>query len=330
MGRFASRIVSFIAGLAAATAFAAPGKDWSIVSLGALPSHPAFSTAESINNAGDVVGWSNIFDPSIDSNRSFAVRWVNGAIENLGQGIAFSVNPHGAIAGSVEGFGASIWKDGQWTSLGLGGAPFAINKFEAIAGWRLGGQSHAYLYDNGVLFDLGTLGGADSVATSLNDRGQVAGYSSVADGHDHAFLYENGMMTDLGTLAGGSVSRAHDINNHGVVVGEAWEANGNSLPFVYDGTMRRLFADPGCCVVPHALNDHGAVVGTIDGNHSFLYEDGVLLRLEALPAVQADGWTQLIPNDINDRGWIVGMGRKGPLLPASQQEWFAFLLKPPH
>jgi probable HAF family extracellular repeat protein len=328
MASFAVRTASLLVGLLAATpAMSAPQKGWTIASLGALASPIAFSTAEGINNAGDVVGFSYIYDPSINSNRGYAVRWHDGVIENLGEGTAFAVNQHGTIAGSVVG-GASLWKDGQWTPLGLGGAPFAINKFEAIAGWRLGGQSHGYLYDNGALFDLGTLGGAESTATSLNDRGQVVGYASVANGHDHAFLWENGAMSDLGTLAGGDVSRAHDINNHGEVVGEAWEPDGNAIPFIYDGTMRRLFTAPGCCVVPHAINDHGTVVGTIDGNHSFVYEDGVLTRLETIPAVQADGWTQLIPTDINDRGWIVGQGRKGALASPAQQEWFAFLLKP--
>ncbi len=250
---------------------------------------------------------------------------------NLGEGSALSINQHGTIAGSVVG-GLSTWKYGQWTHLGMSGAPNGINKFEAIAGWAMGGQNHAYLYQDGVLHDLGTLGGATSTAEAINDHGAVVGDAATADGSDHAFLYQDGVMKDLGTLAGGHVSRAHDVNNHGVVVGEAWEPNGNSLPFVYDGTvMRRLFDAPGaCCIVPRAINDRGDVVGTIDSNASFLYADGTLTRLESLPAVQAGGWTQLVPFDINDRGWIVGMARKGALQPASQQEWYAFVLRPPH
>jgi probable HAF family extracellular repeat protein len=315
--------------LAVAALAAQPQKGWTITSLGALPSQRHFSTAEAINNAGDVVGWSTVFDPAANADRAYAILWRDGEMLNLGEGSALSINQHGTVAGSVVG-GLSLWKDGQWTHLGMGGAPNGINKFEDIAGWEMGGQNHAYLYKDGVLFDLGTLGGATSTAEAINDRGQVAGWAQVASGgNDHAFLFEDGVMKDLGTLEGGFVSRAHDVNNRGVVVGEAWQANGNSIPFIYDGTMRRMFQTTDCCVVPRAINDHGAVVGTTNGNASFVYDDGVVTRLESIPAVQAAGWTQLIPNDINDRGWIVGMGRKGPLVSPAQQEWFAFVLKPP-
>ena len=320
-------LLSILLLLCSLAAPAAP-KGWTIEALASLPSARPFANAQALNDRGDIVGWSFVFDPAANANRSFAMLWANGGSLNLGEGSAFSINQHGTIAGSVTG-GVSLWQDGAWTRLGLSGAPFAINKREAIAGWALGGGNRAYLWDDGVLRDLGTLGGSDAAATSLNDHGVVVGFAKVAgDLFDHAFLWRDGSMLDLGTLAGGFVSRAHDINNHGVVVGEAWEPSGNSLPFVYDGAMRRLFTAPGCCFVPRALNDHGDVVGTMNGNASFLYADGTLTRLEDIPAVRAAGWTQLIPNAINDRGWIVGMGRIGPLQPPATQEWKAFVLKP--
>jgi len=42
----------------------------------------------------------------------------------------------------------------------------------------------------GVMTDLGTLGGEYSVARGINGRGQVVGWSATADGRHHAFLWE--------------------------------------------------------------------------------------------------------------------------------------------
>lgn len=313
---------------AAASAVAAP-RDWTITTLPSLPSAKPFGTAQAINNRGDIVGWSYVYDPAIDSSRGYATLWQGGLLYNLGEGSATAVNDRGTITGTRGGL--SIWEDGatQWRHLtSSAGWAFGINKFGVIAGWFVAGRSHGYVYREGTLLDLGTLGGSDSAATAINDHGQVVGYAKIAgDANYHAFLWENGVMRDLGTLGGGFESRAHDINNHGVVVGEAWTPWGDSRPFIYDGVMRPLFGAPDCCVVPRAINDHGAVVGTIAGNASFLFEGGVLTRLESLPAVRRAGWTQLIPNDINDRGWIVGMGRKGPATTPASTVWQPFVLK---
>src|SRR5688500_5109214 len=59
-------------------------------------------------------------------------------------------------------------------------------------------EQHAILFSNGVLHDLGTLGGSGSVGMALNDLGVVVGYSVDATGTFHAFAYRNGAMEDLG------------------------------------------------------------------------------------------------------------------------------------
>ena len=66
--------------------------------------------------------------------------------------------------------------------------------------------------------DLGTLpGSSTSIATGINDSGQVVGYLA-NDGPSRAFFWQNGVMTDIGTL-GGSRSFVGGINNSGQIVG---------------------------------------------------------------------------------------------------------------
>src|SRR5262245_17966926 len=67
--------------------------------------------------------------------------------------------------------------------------------------------------------DLGTLGGASSEATGLNNSGEVVGWSRDETGAARAFLYRDGAMVNLGTLPGGSASFATAINDLGQVVG---------------------------------------------------------------------------------------------------------------
>src|SRR5262245_23728432 len=61
-----------------------------------------------------------------------------------------------------------------------------------------------------ALTDLGTLGGAYSVAVDLDDNGMVAGYSADATEALHAFAWTSSAgMVDLGTLGGAySIARA--------------------------------------------------------------------------------------------------------------------------
>src|SRR5256885_1420458 len=99
-----------------------------------------------------------------------------------------------------------------------------INGAGQIVGYSAGAgpdSPHAFLWDNGTMTDLGTIGGVagQSVAFGINEAGQVVGQSyTVPSGADHGFLWENGAMTDLGTI-GGSIGGARAVNDAGQIAG---------------------------------------------------------------------------------------------------------------
>jgi probable HAF family extracellular repeat protein len=93
-----------------------------------------------------------------------------------------------------------------------------LNNLGQVTGYS--GGPRAFLYSNGQMADLGSLGGGSSTGTGINDAGQVTGYSDTpVVGRTHAFLYNNGQMIDLGTLPGGNYSVGYGINNAGQVTG---------------------------------------------------------------------------------------------------------------
>src|SRR5258708_304884 len=112
----------------------------------------------------------------------------------------------------------------------------AINLSAEITGWAYSSStvSDVFLYSNGAMTNLGTLGGPSGIGNGINKFGQVAGYSTNSSGTYRAFLASGGSMTDIGDLGGGSAT-AYAINDAGQVVGSAVTADGSNHPFLYSG-----------------------------------------------------------------------------------------------
>jgi probable HAF family extracellular repeat protein len=167
---------------------------------------------------------------------------------------------------------------------------------------------HAFLWQNGVLQDIGTLG-ACSRAMSINARGQIVGTSWVNSGECYAFLWQSGKMRSLGSLGGTHRSSwAGGINEAGQVVGATSVAGRQSwYPFLWqDGRMQLLAPahdqGPGDAV---RINNTGDVIGIVFDNtaiRSYLMRQGRLIGIPQMggPFLWAEG--------LNDRGQVVGMG----------------------
>jgi probable HAF family extracellular repeat protein len=114
------------------------------------------------------------------------------------------------------------------------------------------------------MIDLGTLGGAASLAVAVNDGGQIVGRSRIAgNSAQHAFSWTAaGGMIDLGGL--GPNSTGVGVNGTGQVIGFSTLA-GNIGQHAFSWTAGEGMIDLGTLGGPNseasAVNDGGHVVG---------------------------------------------------------------------
>lgn len=190
---------------------------------------------------------------------------------------------------------------------------------DAVGDSQLGnGLTHATLWSNGQIIDLGTLpGGATSYATGINDAGQITGWSDTLQPGtsfprpDHAFIYENGQMTDLGNISAtgqfANFSVGSAINAAGEVTGWSVTDSFETHAFLYSGgSMTDLGTLGGSESRGRAINAAGAVVGwsfvpNAAAAHAFLMSGGLMMDLGTV-----SGSNNSFAVGINAAGDIVG------------------------
>jgi probable HAF family extracellular repeat protein len=149
---------------------------------------------------------------------------------------------------------------------------------------------------------LPALGGSGAGANAVNDRGQVAGWSTTGSGAKHATLWTGGKPRDLGTLGGGE-SEALALNDRGQVVGTSRTSSGTTHAFLWqDGHLTDLGSRGTSDSAPVAINSRGQVLVEVGiFSSAFLWQDGRKTQLGALSTrgdTEADG--------LNDAGRVVG------------------------
>ncbi|WP_329014985.1 hypothetical protein OG271_07695 [Micromonospora rifamycinica] len=147
-----------------------------------------------------------------------------------------------------------------------------------VAGSAAPGARAGYL-----MVDLGTLGGDDSYANAMNDRGDVIGRAQDASGVYQGFLWQRGRMINLGAF------NPIDVNDRGEVLGTRVNDFGSYI--WHRGVIRPV---RGPEIQPVAINNRSQVLG----------------HVSAGPVLWTDGRIQLLPlddvSDVNDRGQVSG------------------------
>ncbi len=278
-----------------------------------------------INELGQVVGWSGA------DNVPHALLWTPGGTDGVPH------NPEMKDLGTL-GVGES------WRSIA-----YDINDAEQVVGWS---DTDDYFIERGFRWTrggtsgpahnlemqaLGTLGGDDSAAWSVNNSGQIAGWAHHYPGYDsdygrRAFQWESGVgMQSLGGLEGiCTISWATDLNEAGRIVGvsatlleePSWEcepAQMDAFLWTPGGTggppgnpeMEDLGNLGGPISDAHGINDVGQAVGysltTSGTQHATLWSNDLLTDLNDLTPYRS-GWLLVDAWAVNDSLEIVGTG----------------------
>ena len=285
-----------------------------VISINPLPSDTFYkdktSIAYSINDYNEVVGTSGDRGRSDHLGRAF--RWVDGTLTYLGAlgKCSFCGNVQDARSAAYD-----LNNAGQIVGESTYNSP-SIN------------ANHAFVWENGIMQDLGTLpGDGHSTAVGINKRGQIVGWSARSDNAfsdpQKAVLWDNGTIKQL--VGPGRSNCAANINDQGDVVGAAVFLLGsvyNNHAIIWQNEEVTDLG-PGVAL---AINNAREIVGVTDlGTYrdicydlyrtSFLFganvavrwKDGVRTDLNTLIPANS-GWQLEAATDINDAGEIIGYG----------------------
>lgn len=300
-------------------------RQYHVINLSSLGG--AVSRGNSINHKGTVAGYSNL--PGNHSRH--AVLWQNGSMLDLGtlggpnSGVIWPVkNDKGVIVGIAQ----TAIPDPL-------GEPWSSSIFFPEPN-NIGYSCRGFIWKNGVMRALPTLGGNHGFASGVNNRGQIIGWAEnkVRDPtcvppqvlQFRAVIWgpRDSQIQELLPLHGDTSSAATAINNKGQVVGISGACDraegrrsGRHAVLWENGTgtdIGNLGGDT--WNTPMAINQRSDVVGfaSLPGNnhddpilHAFLWtKRGGIRDLGTLP-----GDTSSQANGINEKRQVVGSSCNG-------------------
>ncbi|MCC5621530.1 DUF3466 family protein [Nostoc sp. CHAB 5715] len=208
-----------------------------------------------------------------------------------------------------------------------------INKLGQVVGYSAKGDGssfRAFLWENGVIKDIGTLGGDGSVAWDVNNSGKVVGGAHTGkqdpngNGIFHAFAWNKKTgMIDI-TPSTEDSTRAEAINDANQII----ISQGNQAFVIKNGVKSNLCSDSSRECFAYDINNFGLIVGysevalrqkcdfypeynntticsDITARRAHLWKNGNLINLGTIgDATDESNWSQAVA--INNLGEIVG------------------------
>lgn len=257
-------------------------RNWDVSRIDIVPA-PEETQFSDVNDNGQVIGG---FTDASGDRRAFSWTEAGGLVQlqTLPGGTqdgGNAINNKGQITGSVHAangqFEVVIWESAT-------SAPQVIPGFGSASDINENGEvvgvvgANGFFWSpqpqpNGTRTTILPLAG-DELATpvSVNDAGQVVGWSSGGAAGQRAFIW----TADSGSVAlGGGATHAGVINNAGEVLGLR-SVNGQQVAFRMSpaGVFTDLVLPGGGGFNPFDMNDDGDVVGVGDSSNALLWRQG--------------------------------------------------------
>ena len=273
------------------------------------------------NNLGMVMGlnnhgWTEIMDQSLDPfSVSLSAHLVGGTVR-------ISTGELNLELGTLGGTNSSI----NWNGINDPGAAVGMSETsvpdptgEDLCGFGTHLTCLPFLWQNGVMSALPTVGGNNGQASAINNRGQIAGYAEngVVDSTcppgitnnrvDLPVLWHKGKAQTLPTIGSDPDGVAFGINNQGQAVGYSGTCTAANYAVVWENGSATALADLGTPgAIAYAINSHGQIVGQAvnsDGTPlAAIWQNNTVTGLGGL----LPGDVATFATSINNRGQVVG------------------------